>query len=104
MKVTSVKSPLARKTNGYIDSAVLNTIFDEVVSSTSDKIKAVHIIVSALNKIDMADSEWIELVEMEIIDLLTEAEISDITIIHVSAINETGIDELKKTIIELICF
>ena len=49
--------------------------------------------------IELVDSEWIELVEMEIHDLFSHYGISEIIIIQVSAINKLGINKLKNAII-----
>ena len=90
-----------------IDGAILVIAADDgIMPQTKEHFEILNLlgiqnVIVALNKIDLADSEWIELVEMEIQDLLLEAGIDNSSIIHVSAIQNKGIDKLKTAIIEL---
>ncbi len=54
----------------------------------------------ALNKIDMADEEWIELVEEDIRRLTAGTVLENAPVIRVSAVKETGIDNLRHQIFE----
>ncbi len=90
-----------------IDGAILVIAADDgIMPQTKEHFEILNLlgiqnVIVALNKIDLADLEWIELVEMEIHDLLLEAEIDEFSIIQVSAIQNKGIDKLKTAIIEL---
>jgi selenocysteine-specific elongation factor len=90
-----------------IDGAILVIAADDgIMPQTKEHFEILNLlgiksVIIALNKIDIADSEWIELVEMEIQELLFEAGIDDFSIIQVSAIQNKGIDKLKTAIIEL---
>ena len=48
----------------------------------------------ALTKIDLVEKDWLELVRSEIIDYLKDTFLSDASIVPVSAVKETGIQEL----------
>ena len=54
-----------------------------------------------LNKIDLVEKEWLELVENEIKELLKGSFLEGCKIIHTSASNKIGIDIIKETILEL---
>ena len=90
-----------------IDGAVLVIAADDgIMPQTKEhfeilKLLGIEHVIVALNKIDLADKEWIELVEMEIHELLMNAKIDDYSIIKVSAINNLGIEDLKESIIKL---
>ena len=90
-----------------IDGAVLVIAADDgIMPQTKEHFEILNLlgiknVVVALNKIDLADEEWIELVEMEIHELMENAEIDDFSIQKVSAIDNTGIEELKTAILEL---
>ena len=54
-----------------------------------------------LNKIDLADKEWIELVESDIRELIKGTFLEDCQIIHTSVFNKVGADSIKEAILDL---
>lgn len=90
-----------------IDGAILVIAVDDgIMPQTKEHFEILNLlgikkVVVALNKIDLVDEEWIELVELEIHELLTNANLEDFSIIKVSAISNIGIDKLKNSVIEL---
>ncbi|NQU66828.1 MAG: selenocysteine-specific translation elongation factor [Candidatus Marinimicrobia bacterium] len=55
----------------------------------------------ALNKADMADEDWLDLVESDIHDLVDGTFLQDAPIIRTSATKNTGITELTKAILDM---
>ncbi len=51
-----------------------------------------------LNKIDLVDDEWLEMVEEDIRDFFQDSFLAEAPIVKVSAVQGKGIDELKNTI------
>ena len=90
-----------------IDGAVLVIAADDgIMPQTREHFEILNLlgienVIVALNKIDIVDEEWIELVEMEIHDLMENAKIKDYDVKKVSALNNIGIEELKIAIINL---
>ena len=62
------------------------------------KLLGVNKILVALNKIDLVEVDWVELVSEEIQLFLAENEYPETTVIPVSAVEETGIDELRMAL------
>jgi selenocysteine-specific elongation factor len=58
--------------------------------------------VIALTKCDVAESEWIDLVESEVRELVQDTFLADAPIVRTSAVTGMGIDELKKQMLESI--
>ncbi len=56
----------------------------------------------ALNKIDLVDQEWIDLMQMEIKEFLTKHGYSDIPIIPVSATTGQGLEQLRQVLAQKI--
>ena len=54
-----------------------------------------------LNKIDLIDEDWLQLVKGEIEELVDNTFMSDAKILEVSAINGSGVEEVKNEIIAL---
>jgi len=55
----------------------------------------------AINKIDLADKDWLELVELDIGELLQGSFMEDAPILKVSAETGDGVDQLKTTLLDL---
>ncbi len=90
-----------------IDGAVLVVAADDgIMPQTKEHFEILNLlniknIIVALNKTDLADEEWIELVEMDIHELMQNAGIDNFSIQKVSTINNNGIEELKDAILQL---
>ena len=56
----------------------------------------------ALNKVDLAEEEWLELVEEEIRELARGTFLESADIVRVSALQEQGIEELRQRLNEMI--
>ena len=54
-----------------------------------------------INKIDLVDSEWLELIELEIIDFVKDTFLSNAKIIKVSTVTQEGVNKLKEEILNL---
>lgn len=57
-------------------------------------------IIIVLSKIDLADSEMIDLAVMEVEDRLKDTRFADVDIVQVSAKNGKGVDDLKEVILQ----
>jgi len=55
-----------------------------------------------LNKIDLADEEWLELVEEDVRELVQGSFLEEAPIVRVSALEGTGIEELKELLTKMI--
>jgi len=55
-----------------------------------------------LNKVDMVDSDWLEMVTLDIEEELSSSFLADAPIMPVSAVTGTGIEELRAKIIEML--
>lgn len=90
-----------------VDAAILVIAADDGVMPQSRehldilKLLNVHTGCIVINKIDMVDDEWLELVEADIIDLVEGSFLESTPIIKTSATHGDGIDSLKNTIIEI---
>lgn len=90
-----------------IDAGLLVIAADDgVMPQTREHLDILNIIgiehlIIALNKIDIADGEWLELVKLDIMELISENNIPEAEIIPVSAINNKGIEELEHAIVKL---
>jgi len=51
-----------------------------------------------LNKVDLVDEEWLELMQAEVSEFLKKYNFEDVSVIPVSAISGTGIDQLQVSI------
>ena len=89
---------------GGINLALLVIAADEgVMPQTREHLDILDLLdidrgIVALTKVDLVDEEWIALVEEEIVELLADTALSGSPIAPVSAIDGTGIDELRKLI------
>ena len=94
---------------GGIDAALLVIAADEgIMPQTREHLAILQLldirdIVIVISKIDLIDDpEWIELVELEIEDLLSQSRFGDLPLITVSAHTGAGIDELIETLRHLL--
>lgn len=55
----------------------------------------------ALNKIDLAEDDWVDLVELDIHELVKNTFLESAPIVRVSAVEKTGIDDLNNQVLEL---
>ncbi len=55
-----------------------------------------------LNKVDLAEEEWLELVEEDIRELVKDSPLENASILRVSALAGTGIEELKELLNQMI--
>ncbi len=91
-----------------VDAALLVIAADDgVMPQTREhldilQILGVNRLLVALNKTDLVDPEWLELVTDEIDGYLTERGYPETTIVPVSAVAETGIEDLRKALNEVI--
>ena len=88
---------------GGIDAALLVIAADEgIMPQTREHLSILQLldiqnIIVVLSKIDLIDDpEWLELVELEIEDLLAQAQLSDRPIVSVSAHTGVGLDQLAE--------
>ena len=58
--------------------------------------------VIALTKCDVADEEWVDLVEAEVRDLVKDTFLADAPIVRTSAVSGMGIEELKAQLLDTI--
>ena len=90
---------------GGIDAALLVIAADEgIMPQTREHLAILQLlnikrIIVVLTKVDLIDDpEWLELVELEIGDLLSQWDLDDLPLVSVSAHTGAGIDELVKTL------
>lgn len=90
---------------GGIDAALLVIAADEgIMPQTREHLAILQLldikrIIVVLTKVDLIDDpEWLELVELEIGDLLSEWDLHDLPLVAVSAHTGAGLDELVKTL------
>ncbi|MBC8214570.1 MAG: selenocysteine-specific translation elongation factor [Candidatus Marinimicrobia bacterium] len=55
----------------------------------------------ALNKIDLVDDDWIDLVELDIQEMVSNTFLENAPIVRVSAVQNNGIEELRATILKM---
>ena len=88
-----------------IDVAILVVAADDgVMPQTREHFEILKLLdikqgIVVINKVDLADESWLELVQLDVEELIAESFLENAPIITVSATNEVGIDELKKSII-----
>ncbi len=80
---------------------------DGVMPQTREHLDILHLLgvnklLVALNKTDLVDPEWVELVSEEVDTFLTERGYPGITIVPVSAATNAGIDTLRSALDQLI--
>ena len=91
-----------------VDAAMLVIAADDgVMPQTREHLDILHLlginkILVALNKIDLVEADWIDLVSDEIDSYLTERGYPDTQIIPVSAVTGSGIETLRKKLNEII--
>ena len=90
---------------GGIDAALLVIAADEgIMPQTREHLAILQLldikrVIVVLSKVDLIDdSEWLELVELEIGDLLSLWDLDDLPLVAVSAHTGAGLDELVKTL------
>jgi len=90
---------------GGIDAALLVIAADEgIMPQTREHLAILQLldirnIIIVLSKIDLIDDhEWIELVELEIEELLSQRELGDLPLVSVSAQTGAGLDQLVETL------
>ena len=90
-----------------IDSAILVIAADDgIMPQTKEHFDILKILninsgVVVINKIDLVDSEWLDLIFNEIKTFLKDSFLENAKIIKVSTIDDIGINELKEEIINL---
>lgn len=94
---------------GSIDACLLVIAADEgVMPQTREHLDILNLLevekgLVALTKTDLVDDpDWLDLVEVEIADLLAETALKDAPIVRVSAKAKTGINDLLKTLGEVL--
>ena len=90
-----------------VDVALLVVAADDgVMPQTREHFEILNLLdiplgIVAINKIDLADKDWLELVELDIGELLQGSFMEDAPILKVSAETGDGVDQLKTTLLEL---
>jgi len=90
-----------------IDVAFLVVAADDgVMPQTREHFEILNLLnipkgIIAINKIDLADDDWIELVELDITELVQGSFMEDAPILKVSAETKEGIEELKTTLLDI---
>ena len=90
-----------------IDCAVLVISADDgIMPQTIEHFEILELLnikngIIVINKIDLVDDEWLDLIELEINDFIKESFLEKSTIIRTSTISNKGIDSLKNEIIKL---
>lgn len=90
-----------------IDVAILVVAADDgVMPQTREHFEILKLLdvstgVIVINKIDIADDEWLELVEMDVQELVEGSFLENATIHKVSALNNTGIENLKNNLVSI---
>ena len=91
-----------------IDAALLVIAADDgVMPQTREhfeilKLLDIKVGVIAINKVDLVDDDWLELVELDIQELVEGSFLENCAIHKVSAIHNMGIDELKDELIQIV--
>jgi len=91
-----------------VDAALLVIAADDgVMPQTSEHLDILHIlgikkILVALNKTDLVEPEWLELIQEEIAIFISKRGYPDTTIVPVSAITGQGLDDLRSALDDLI--
>ena len=90
-----------------IDAALLVVAADDgVMPQTREhfeilKLLDIKVGAIAINKVDLADDDWLELVELDIQELVEGSFLENSSIYKVSALNNIGIDELKHELTQM---
>ncbi|MBC8256799.1 MAG: selenocysteine-specific translation elongation factor [Candidatus Marinimicrobia bacterium] len=90
-----------------VDVALLVVAADDgVMPQTREHFEILNLLdiplgVVVINKIDLADNDWLELVELDIGELLQGSFMEDAPILKVSAETGEGVDQLKTTLLDL---
>ena len=90
-----------------VDVALLVVAADDgVMPQTREHFEILNLLdiplgIVAINKIDLADKDWLELVELDIGELLQGSFMEDAPILKVSADTGDGVSQLKTTLLDL---
>lgn len=90
-----------------VDMAILVIAADDgIMPQTQEHLDILNLLqvkrgIVVLNKIDKVDEEWAELVEEEIRETINGTVLDDAPILRTSAVENSGIDELKERILEM---
>ena len=90
-----------------VDVALLVVAADDgVMPQTREHFEILNLLdiplgIVAINKIDLADKDWLELVELDIGELLQGSFMEDAPILRVSAETGDGVTQLKTTLLDL---
>ena len=90
-----------------VDIALLVVAADDgVMPQTREHFEILNLLdiplgIVAINKIDLADKDWLELVELDIGELLQGSFMEDAPILKVSAETGDGVDQLKSTLLDI---
>ena len=90
-----------------VDVALLVVAADDgVMPQTREHFEILNLLdiplgIVAINKIDLADKDWLELVELDIGELLQGSFMEDAPILKVSAETGDGVDQLKTALLNL---
>lgn len=90
-----------------IDAGLLVIAADDgVMPQTREHLEILNLMgiekgIVALNKIDLADKDWLELVKLDILELMSTSSFPDAEIMPVSALHNIGIEALRKALLNL---
>ena len=90
-----------------VDVALLVVAADDgVMPQTREHFEILNLLdiplgIVAINKIDLADKDWLELVELDIGELLQGSFMEDAPILKVSAETGDGVDQLKSALLDI---
>ena len=90
-----------------IDSVILVIAADDgIMPQTKEHFEILKILkinsgIVVINKIDLVDEEWLELIELEVKKFVENTFLNNANIIKVSTIDNIGIDNLKKEILNI---
>ena len=66
------------------------------------KLLDIKVGIIVINKIDLVDDDWLELVELDLQELVENTFLESAPIHKVSAMNNVGIEQLKTAIFEIL--
>ncbi len=90
-----------------VDAALLVIAADDgVMPQTREHLDILNLLgvkngIIALNKIDLAEDDWVDLVELDIHELVQHTFLENAPIIRVSAVEKTGLNALKESVLEM---
>ena len=90
-----------------VDVALLVVAADDgVMPQTKEHFEILNLLnipvgVIAINKIDLADDDWLDLVELDISELVQSSFMENAPILKVSAETGDGVEELKATLLDI---